>query len=278
MNVLKIDLHASNAAELFTRSLHETGFGVIINHGIPDKMVQNVYREWKKFFDSDKKFDYLYDKQEQDGYFPVGAETAKGEKVSDIKEFYHVYAKKRIPDELREVTFELRTRLYDLAKHLLEMVQMQLPEFITEHFDRSLKEMISNSRTLFRILHYPPLKGSETPEALRAKPHEDINMITLLPAASASGLQVMDTLGRWHKVPCDLGSIAVNTGDMIGMITGGYLKATKHQVINPEGEDARKERMAIPLFLHAKADVLLKPGFTADDFLTQRLREIGLMN
>ncbi|MES2204318.1 MAG: 2OG-Fe(II) oxygenase family protein [Pseudomonadota bacterium] len=277
MNVLKVDLQASNAAELFTRSLHETGFGVLVNHGIPDKMVQNVYREWKKFFDSERKNDFLYDPKEQDGYFPIGQETAKGEKIADIKEFYHVYPGKRIPDELREVTFELRTCLYDLAKELLVMVQSQLPESVTVNFDRSLKEMVSNKRTLFRILHYPPLKGSETPDATRAKPHEDINLITLLPAASKNGLQVKDTQGRWHEVPCDFGSISVNTGDMIDMVTRGYLPATTHQVTNPEGEAARQERMSIPLFLHPKADVILKPGFTADDFLTQRLKEIGLM-
>ena len=49
MNVLKVDLQASNAAELFVRSLRETGFGVVTNHGVPDKMIQNLYREWKKF-------------------------------------------------------------------------------------------------------------------------------------------------------------------------------------------------------------------------------------
>ena len=278
MNVLKVDLHASNAAELFTRSLKETGFGVVVNHGIPDEMIQAVYREWKKFFNSERKNEFLYDPKEQDGFFPVGAETAKGHQIADIKEFFHVYPGKRIPDELREVTFALRTRLYDLAKHLLEMVQTQLPENIVAGFDRSLKEMVSNDRTLFRILNYPPLRSDETPGALRAQAHEDINLLTVLPAASAQGLQVQDIKGDWYTVPCDFGSIAVNTGDMIDMVTQGYLPATTHRVTNPDGDAAREARMSIPLFLHPKADVLLKPGFTADAFLTQRLREIGLMD
>lgn len=277
MNVLKVDLQASNAAELFTKSLKETGFGVVINHGIPDKMVQNVYREWKKFFDSEKKFNYLYDKQEQAGYFPLREETAKGHSIADLKEFYHVYPNKLIPDELREVTFQLRTRLYDLGKHLLEMVHTQLPDYVTANFDRSLKEMVSNDKTLFRVLHYPPLQGTEEPGAIRAEAHEDINFITLLPAASANGLQVKDTHGHWHDVPCDFGSISINTGDMIDMITGGYLPATSHRVLNPEGIAAREARMSVPLFVHPKMDVVLKPGFTAGDFLNQRLKEIGLM-
>lgn len=278
MNVLKVDLHASNAAELFTRSLKETGFGVVTNHGIPDQMIQKVYQEWKKFFNSDRKKEFMFDPKEQDGFFPVGQETAKGHHIADIKEFFHVYPGKRIPDELREVTFELRTRLYDLAKTLLGMVQTQLPENIVAGFDRSLQEMVSNDRTLFRILHYPPLKSDETPGALRAQAHEDINLLTVLPAASAQGLQVQDVNGDWHTVPCDFGSIAINTGDMIDMATQGYLPATTHRVTNPDGNAAREARMSIPLFLHPKADVLLAPGFTAGDFLTQRLREIGLMD
>ena len=278
MNVLKVDLQASNAAELFTRSLHETGFGVVTNHDIPDKMIQNVYTEWKKFFDSERKNDFAFDPQNQDGFFPVGQEVAKGYNKGDLKEFFHVYPGMRIPDELREVTYELRTRLYDLAKHLLEMVQTQLPEQITARFDRSLKEMVSNDRTLFRILHYPPLKGDETPGAFRAQAHEDINLLTVLPAASTNGLQVKDVQGNWHVVPCDFGCISINTGDMIDMVTQGYLPATTHRVINPEDAAAREARMSIPLFLHPKADVLLKPDFTAGDFLTQRLREIGLMD
>lgn len=278
MNVLKVDLHASNAAELFTRSLKETGFGVVTNHGIPDQMIQDVYQAWKKFFNSDRKKEFMYDSKEQDGFFPVGQETAKGHNIADIKEFFHVYPNKRIPDELREVTFALRTRLYDLAKKLLGMVQTQLPDNIVAGFDRSLQEMVSNDRTLFRILHYPPLRSDETPGALRAQAHEDINLLTVLPAASAQGLQVQDVNGDWHTVPCDFGTIAINTGDMIDMVTQGYLPATTHRVVNPEGDAAREARMSIPLFLHAKADVLLKPGFTADDFLTQRLREIGLMD
>lgn len=277
MNVLKVDLHASNAPELFTRSLHETGFAVVINHGISDKMIQNVYHAWKAFFESDRKYDFLFDAQNQDGYFPMGRETAKGAKLADLKEFYHVYPEGRIPSELKDMTFELRACLYDLAKKLLAMVQTQLPELITKAFDRSLEEMVSHERTLFRILHYPPLKEGELSKAVRAGAHEDINLLTILPAASSNGLQVKDVNGNWHEVPCDFGSIAINTGDMIDMVTGGYLPATTHQVINPEGEAARKARMSIPLFLHAKADVLLKPNFTAGAYLQERLKEIGLI-
>ena len=48
------------------------------------------------------------------------------------------------------------------------------------------------ARTLLRVLHYPAYKdGEEEPGAVRAAAHEDINLITVLPAGSSRGLQVL---------------------------------------------------------------------------------------
>jgi hypothetical protein len=38
----------------------------------------------------------------------------------------------------------------------------------------------------------------------------------------------------------------------------------------------RKSRFSLPMFCHPRPEVVLKPGTTADDFLKERLREIGL--
>ena len=56
----------------FTKSLKETGFGVITDHPIDLSLMERVYNEWKQFFNSDSKFEYLFDPQKQDGYFPLG--------------------------------------------------------------------------------------------------------------------------------------------------------------------------------------------------------------
>ena len=114
------------------------------------------------------------------------------------------------------------------------------------------------------------------PGSVRAAPHEDIGLMTLLPAATAKGLQVQDASGQWHEVPCDHGTIVINTGDTLAAITQGYYQATTHQVVNPEGESANKPRLSMPLFLHPRDDVKLPDGRTAVDYLMQRLREIGV--
>ena len=113
------------------------------------------------------------------------------------------------------------------------------------------------------------------PGAIRAAAHEDINLITLLLSGSKPGLQAQDANGNWHDVACDAGMITINNGDMLAKATGDYFPSTTHRVTNPDaGQNV--SRYSMPMFLHPRPDVPLQPGLTADDYLQQRLREIGL--
>lgn len=80
------------------------------------------------------------------------------------------------------------------------------------------------------------MTGKEEPGAIRAQAHEDINLITILPAASEPGLQVKTLDGEWQDVPCDFGNLIINIGDMLQEASGGYYPSTSHRVINPSGE------------------------------------------
>ena len=43
-----------------------------------------------------------------------------------------------------------------------------------------LSKMVeASSRTLLRVLHYPPMTGNEEVGAIRAAAHEDINLLTV---------------------------------------------------------------------------------------------------
>lgn len=50
MKLEAIDYTAENAAELFVKSLRETGFGVLKNHPIQQESVQSIYDNWYAFF------------------------------------------------------------------------------------------------------------------------------------------------------------------------------------------------------------------------------------
>jgi len=140
-----------------------------------------------------------------------------------------------------------------------------------------LSSMIKDTpNTLLRILHYPPLTGDEEAGAIRAAAHEDINLLTILPAANEPGLQVQCQDGSWINVPSDFGNLIINIGDMLQEASGGYFPSTTHRVINPTGKASTKSRISLPLFLHPCSDVKLSDQHTQASYLLERLRELGV--
>ena len=278
MDVLQVSYTAPDSAQRFTQSLRDTGFAVLNDHPIPADLVNAVFDEWKHFFMSPTKFDYTFKPETQAGYFPFKTENAKASPVKDLKEFYHLHAWGKTPAHMSDLSWELFYRMSKLATELLSWIEEATPADIRAKFATPLSQMIEGSReTLLRPIHYPPIQGDEEPGAIRAAAHEDINLITILPAATAPGLQVRDLEGMWHNVTCDPGSLAINAGDMLQMASQGFYKSTTHQVINPAGQEKGLPRYSMPLFLHPRADVRLSAEHTAGSYLNQRLGEIGLL-
>lgn len=279
MKLVAVDYQAENAQQLFVESLKETGFGVLKNHPIRQELVSNIYKHWQEFFDSEQKWDFEYNKDTQDGYFPPNvSEVAKGFKVKDIKEYYHYYPWGNCPEQLKEEISAYYNEALSLAKELLGWVEKYSPDEVSKNYSMPLSSMVEDSQqTLLRILHYPPLQGDEEPDAIRAAAHEDINLLTVLPAANEPGLQVKGKDGNWIDVPCDFGNLIVNIGDMLQEASGHYFPSTTHQVINPEGQDQSRSRISLPLFLHPRPDVKLSDRYTADSYLKERLKELGVV-
>ncbi len=276
MQVDVVDFQAADAPQAFTESLHNTGFAVLVNHPLPPSLVQGIYDEWLDFFNTDAKYAYRYDDENQNGYFgPEVSETAKGNTVRDIKEFFHVYPWGRYPSTVSDAALRYAEQATEIARTLLSWVEAHTPASVSAQFSRPLNQMLDGStRTLLRVLRYPPLTGNEPAGAVRAAAHEDINLLTVLPASNESGLQVRDINGVWHDVPCDYGSMAVNCGDMLALASGGYYPSTTHRVLNPTGDSAKRSRLSVPLFLHPADDVILAQGRTAFDFLHERIAEL----
>ena len=277
MNVQTVDYKDPEAGAKFTQSFKETGFAVVSNHPISHELITSTFTEWENFFDQDNKNQYHFDSKTQAGYFPFQSENAKDSDKKDLKEFYHYYNWGPLP-ETCEGTKTYYQQVTDLASQLLSWVQENSPEDVRSRFSEPLSKMIVDSKQiLLRPIHYPPLTGNEEAGAVRAAAHEDINLITLLPAATAPGLQVKDTQGNWHDVKCDLGTFVINCGDMLSEASGGYFPSTTHQVINPVGEDSKQPRYSMPLFLHPREEVTLSDRYPAGSYLNERLRELGLL-
>jgi isopenicillin N synthase-like dioxygenase len=279
MYVKNINYKSPNCAPEFAESLRETGFAVLSNHPIPQKSVEAVYEDWEKFFKSEEKNKYLFDPASirQAGYFPFKSENAKGYSAKDLKEFYHYREEADLPKGMGKNTQILLNDLTKLAQEVLSWLEKDLPEKIAQELSIPLHQMIQDSdMTLLRILHYPPITEEDEEGAVRAAAHEDIDLLTILPAATTPGLQVQDKRGNWHDVACEYGSLVFNAGDMLQMATQEYYKSTTHRVINPVGKEALISRYSLPLFFHARREVRMSKTHTAESYLEERLRELGL--
>ncbi len=278
MSLSVVDYTAKDAPQQFVKSLRDTGFAVLINHPIKQSLVESIYHNWQIFFNNPDKEIFAFDKEKQDGYFsPETSETAKGHSQKDIKEYFHVYPWGRIPNTLKTEILNYYQLASDLASELLDWVEECSPEDVAKNYSEALSSMINNtSNTLLRVLHYPPLTGNEEYGAIRAAAHEDINLLTILPAANEPGLQVQCQDDNWLDVPSNFGNLIINTGDMLQEASEGYFPSTTHRVINPSGNASTKSRISLPLFLHPRSEVKLSEKHTQASYLLERLQELGV--
>ena len=276
MQLPVIDFQSPDAAQAFCQSLHSTGFAVLMRHPLQQMLVEGIYAEWLQFFQSDAKHAYTHDPMRHDGYFsPAVSETAKGHTQRDLKEFFHIYPWGRYPAEVSDGARRYYAQGNALAQTLLGWVEAHSPPEVRARYSMPLPSMLDGSdHTLLRVLHYPPLTGDEPVGALRAAAHGDINLLTLLPAATEPGLQVLGQDSGWHDVPCDFNFLIVNIGDMLAEASGHHYPSTVHRVLNPTGEARAKSRISLPLFLHPRREVVLSERYTVGSYFDERMQEL----
>lgn len=281
------------------RGLKDYGFIILKDHTIEQKKIDRAYELVQEFFHLplETKMKYKMDNGGQRGYTPFKTEHAKDNKNPDLKEFWHVgrellassqykgiYPENIWPSEVAE--FE---KTFKDLYQAMDMTSVILLEAIGRGLDvpdTYFKEMVADGNSIIRTIHYPPTKGEDTKNSIRSAAHEDINLITMLVGATDSGLQLLERDGTWLDVNSKPGEIVVDTGDMMSRLTNDVLPSTTHRVINPTSDSSA--RFSMPFFVHPHSKAMLSclpscvgsgakyADITAGDFLTQRLKEIGL--
>lgn len=272
-----IDYTASTAPEAFFDSLKQYGFATLISHPLDMERVNRIYSAWRAHFAEGVASEFTMDPIRQDGYFSLDqAESAKGQAVRDYKEYFQFYRWGRCPSHLKH---DLEAHFEDCLRFsttLLRWVAEYLPADIVNRLSMPLESMIEDSaQTMLRVLHYPPVEsGVALP---RAAAHEDINLLTILPASDGPGLELQLSDGQWIEVVNRPSQVVVNIGDMLQEATEGFLRSTTHRVASPDDGQAASGRMSLPLFLHPRPEVTLSSRYTADSYLGERLQELGVI-
>ena len=280
------------------------GFALVKDHGIDADLIAKAWALTEDFFalpEAEKRSYFDPAISGARGYTPFGTEIAKGATLHDLKEFWHVgrdvpadspLAASMPPNvwparpaQFKEVFEELYRQFDATGAVILSRIAVFLG-LDERWFDAG----IDQGNSVMRLLHYPPLDISSG-DAIRAGAHGDINLITLLLGAEEAGLELLTREGNWLPASPPEGALVINVGDMLERLTNNTLPSTVHRVRNPDPQRASFARYSMPFFLHLRSDFpfvtlpqCITPenpdrypvSITADDFLQERLREIGL--
>lgn len=286
-------------------SFKRYGFAVVADHGLDERVIDSAVDDAKAFFalpEETKRQYHVPGTGGARGLTPFGVEAAKDAKAVDLKEFWHVgrelpqghpyrkYMRDNLwPTEVpgfRQHLYGMFEAMDDLGAKLLRAIAHYL-----KLGDDFFADKVQLGNSVLRMLHYPPVPADAP--GVRAGAHEDINVITLLLGAEEAGLQLKDADGEWLDIAPPPGALVVNIGDMLQRLTNHVLPSTTHRVVNPAPERRGFARYSTPFFLHFNPDFPIETlpsmvtpdnpdryagrGILAEDYLTERLREIRLL-
>src|SRR5215813_12408898 len=256
------------AAEL-GRALEDVGFFVIVNHGIPQALIDDTFGQARRFHAQtmDDKL-ALRMNEHNNGYMMLGRYAVWTSDVNandkpDLNEAFFIKRERgpddplvragrrfagpnRWPEDLpgfRETVLAYTDAVDALGRRVVRVcaVALGLP---AEYFDAAFAE----SQFSFRLSHYPPVIAE--PNQFGIAPHTDANFLTFLAQTEIPGLQLRLPSGEWLDVPYVADSFAVNAGDMLHRWTNGRFKSTPHRALPPVG----RPRYAIPFFMGPHLD------------------------
>ena len=280
--ILDVDLLAFESGDAAQRSAVVDGVMaslangfVYTAHDLSESVLDDAYGKLGDFFSrsTEEKEQYKVEGSfGQTGYTGLLVETAASADVADWKEMLNWGAP--LPDKhplktlnpfrynapvlpeasvpgIEAVLLDFHARISDIQKRFLRIIAVGLgcDEFF---FD----EMLLDGPTLTRAIRYPPMPEAPSGEHVWAGAHDDINLITALPRATAKGLQVKINDEWVDAIPPD-GHMVINTGMMLERLTNGVLPPGTHRLVGDPAEPG--ERLSVVQFCHPTPWTILTP-------------------
>jgi len=177
----------------------------------------------------------------------IGAELPVNPLAPDSPAWLRLQGPNQWPDGLpgfRDTVLHWQSRLREIAVRLLRafMVALEQPADI-------LDDLVGGPPShLLKLIHYPGSADPSRQQGVGA--HKDAGILTLLLQDKVGGLQV-ETGGTWLDVPPTENTFVVNIGEVLELVTNGYLRATPHRVKTPP---AGVDRYSIAYFISARLD------------------------
>ena len=246
------------------------GFYFIVNHGVPQALIDDAFAAAKRFHDQplERKLEIKLNEYNI-GYLPMRGGITRHSALNannkpNVNEAFFM-ARDLAPDHpdvlagkpyrcanqwprdlpgFRETCLSYSSALETLARSLVPLyaLALGLPE---THFG----EAFANPMFKLRMTHYPP-QPPDADNEFGLAPHTDTSFMTLLAPNNVPGLSVRGPSGRWIDAPPIEGAFLVNGGDLLRRWTNDRFLATPHRVTNRTGA----ERYALPFFFDCGAE------------------------
>jgi isopenicillin N synthase-like dioxygenase len=250
-------------AQELDRACAGTGFLYIKGDQFDHGLFQRLLARAKAYFAQDraaKMRSYIGGSRNHSGYVPVGEEEFGGA-TSDLKEAYDIGCDYRLTEGLRPLLGPnnwpdmpgFREDVQAYYTHVTGIGRLLFRGFALalgleeSFFDAHLRHPPSQ----LRLIHYPFDASAQDRPGIGA--HTDYECFTLL-FATAAGLQIVDKRGEWADVPLIEGTMIMNIGDMMEILSNGRYMATRHRV-----KKVVEERYSFALFHACDYDYVVAP-------------------
>ncbi len=252
-------------------ALHDSGFLYLSGHGFAPELVARMFAVARAFFAlplDDRMAIENVNSPHFRGYTRVGNEYTKGqadqrdqldlanereaiELADGDPRYLRMIGPNQWPDalpELRPVVLEWFDEAKRVSVALLRGVALALGQDAT-YFDPWFDDFTHDH---LKIIRYPGRQVRDGDQGVGA--HKDYGWIALLLQDDLGGLQVQTIEGEWLDAPPVPGTFVINIGEMLEIVSGGYLRATVHRVVSP---DTTEDRISIPFFPGPRLDAVV---------------------
>ncbi|KAI4299128.1 hypothetical protein L6164_032618 [Bauhinia variegata] len=215
----------------FGKALEEWGCFMLINHGIPESLINSMMEGIKGFFDmSDEEKREFQGKNVFDTIRCGSSFNTATEKVNCWRDFLKAFVHPEFhcphkPAGFRETTLNYLGKIREVTKELLKGVSESLG--LEVNYINKAVNVDSGLQILAANL-YPPCPQPEL--AVGIHPHSDHGLLTVLFENGISGLQILHN-GKWVKVHAPHNALMVNTADQLEIVTNGKYKSNIHRAV-----------------------------------------------
>jgi isopenicillin N synthase-like dioxygenase len=251
-------------------ALTEVGFYFIVNHGVPQALIDETFRQAARFHAQpiERKMEIRIDKHNV-GYLPLRGDTLRTSVVQTVTkanfnealfvardmaaDHPEVMANRRFrsanqwPADLpgfREPVVQYCDTMERLVQKLVRLYARAL-DLPATYFDGPF----TDCQYKLRMTHYPQ-QESPVGDDFGIAPHTDTSFLTLLAPNTVPGLSIRSRSGHWIDAPAIPGAYVVNGGQLLLRWTNDTFLATPHRAVNKSGG----ERYALAFFCDSNID------------------------